>query len=92
MSATLTTLLLGAAGVVAAMLAVLLPVILTQGKGLRRELDHLRGDVRALTARVGALAERVAHIEGAMSGPWRPPPNGNPAPAPPVAPSPEATP
>ena len=117
MSAALTT-VLGAAGVVAAMLAVLLPVIVTQGKSLRRELDHLRGDVaevrgdlRSLTTRVDALAERVAHveagmrslddrtarietamlahgervarIEGALTGPWRPPTNGTPAPNPP---------
>lgn len=77
MSADLTT-LLGAAGVVAAMLTVLLPVIVTQGKGLRRELDHLRdavrsdvaevrADLRTLTGRVDALAERVARIEGKMT-------------------------
>ncbi|MDE0227324.1 MAG: hypothetical protein OXJ62_00535 [Spirochaetaceae bacterium] len=85
--------LIGAAGTVGALLAVLLPVIRAQGASLRRELDTLRtdlradvaevrADVRALTVRVDALAERVARIEGAMSGPWRPPTNGTPAPAP----------
>ena len=115
-------------GAVAAMLAVLLPVVLLQGKGLRREMDHLRtemaslrthvaaeiagvrtdmvslrSDVAAeiagvrtevadlrrdltaridtLTTRVEGLSERVARVEGALAGPWRPP-NGNPAPAP----------
>ena len=90
MSDALTT-LLGAVGTVAAVLAVLLPVILAQGKSLRRELDHLRGDVASLDARVTAdvaevrrdlhaLSDRVARIEGALSGPWRPPANGTPAP------------
>ena len=37
--------LFGALGAVAALLAVLLPVILTQGTSLRRELDAVRGDV-----------------------------------------------
>ena len=37
--------LFGALGAVAAMLAVLLPVILTQGASLRRELDAVRVDV-----------------------------------------------
>ena len=127
-------------GAVAAMLAVLLPVVLLQGKGLRREMDHLRttmdhqvasvhaevaslrthvaaeiAGVRAdvaslrtdvaaeiagvrtdvadlrrdlnaridtLTTRVESLSERVARVEGALAGPWRPPANGNPAPAP----------
>lgn len=109
MSGALTT-LLTAAGAVAAMLAVLVPVILAQGAALRRELDHLRADVGGLATRVDALTERMAHveagmlnldgrtarieaatlahgervarIEGALTGPWRPPANGNPAPAP----------
>ena len=46
MSAAVTT-LFGAVGAVAALLAVLLPVILTQGAALRREIDHLRADVAA---------------------------------------------
>ena len=77
MSAAVTT-LFGAVGAVAALLAVLLPVILTQGAALRREIDHLRADV----ASVRALSDRVARIEGALTGPWRPPANGTPAPTP----------
>ena len=91
MSAGLTT-LLGAVGTVAAVLVVLLPVILAQGKALRRELDHVRADLRADVARLDgrmdrmavdlhALSDRVARIEGALTGPWRPT-NGTPAPAP----------
>ena len=60
-----------------------------QGTGLRREIDTLRTDVTAGVAAVRAdvaevrrdlhaLAERVARIEGALSGPWRPPANGTP--------------
>ena len=70
------------------MLAVLLPVILAQGKALRRELDHVRADVARLDGRMDrmavdlhALSDRVARIEGALTGPWRPT-NGTPAPAP----------
>lgn len=128
------TILFAAAGVVAAMLAVLLPVVLLQGKSLRREIDHLRTDIAAdistlradmaadirrcaptwpncaassrvdtltsrvdalttrmdalttrvdtLTSRVEGVSERAARLEGALIGPWRPPTNGNPAPAP----------
>ena len=83
--------LIGAGGTVAALLTVLLPVIRAQGSNLRRDLDTLRGDLRAdvasLRADVGevrrnlhALSDRVARIEGAMTGPWRPA-NGTPAPA-----------
>ena len=148
------TLLLAAAAVVAAMLAVLVPVVLLQGKSLRREItllsdrvdanatalaevragaradlttavtdlradlkaavaearagaradltaavsdlradltdlrheltsrmDALTSRVDALTVRMDSVAERVARIEGALTGPWRPPANGNPAPA-----------
>ena len=77
------TVLFGAVGVVGAMLAVLVPVIRAQGSALRRELDTLRGDIRAdvaslradvaaVRAGLHALAERVARIEGAFTGPWRP--------------------
>jgi len=63
-----------------------------QGTALRREIDTLRTDVTTAVAAVRAdvaevrrdlhaLAERVARIEGTLSGPWRPPANGNPAPA-----------
>ena len=77
MTAGLTT-LFGVVGAVAAMLAVLLPVILTQGAGLRREIDTLRVDVRKVRRDLHALSDRVARIEGALTGPWRPP-NGAPA-------------
>ena len=136
MAETLTE-LLAAAGAVAAMLAVLVPVVLLQGKSLRRvitllsnrvdanaaalaearagaradltaavtdlraDLTDLRRDltarvdaltvrVDALTVRVDSVAERVARIEGALTGPWRPPANGNPAavPAPRTEPAP----
>ena len=79
-----------AVGTVAAMLAVLVPVIRAQGAALRREIDTLRADVAevrrdlhteatAIRAVVHALAERVARIEGAMN-PWRPT-NGATAPS-----------
>ena len=92
--------LFGAVGAVAAMLAVLVPVILTQGKSLRREIDvqgtELRREIDALRGELGglsselradvtevrrdlhALSDRVARIEGALTGPWRPT-NGSPA-------------
>ena len=58
MSPALTT-LFGVGGTVAALLAVLLPVIRAQGSALRRELDMLRGDIRtdvaSLRAEVGEV-------------------------------------
>ena len=80
MSAGLIT-LFGAIGAVSAMLAVLLPVILTQGASLRREIDTLRVDVGEVRGDLHALSDRVARIEGALTGPWRPP-NGAPTTAP----------
>ena len=118
MSVALLT-LFGAVGAVAAMLTVLLPVILAQGKGLRREIDaqgaelrrqiddvrreidaqgtelrrqidtqgaevrreidSLRGEVGSLRSDMAetrrdlhALSDRIARIEGALTGPWRP--------------------
>ena len=56
-----------------------------QGTGLRREIDSLRIDVQELRRDVHALSDRVARVEGALSGPWRPPANGRPA-----APAPDA--
>ena len=92
MSAGLAT-LFGAGGTVAAVLAVLLPVILAQAKSLRRELDHVRADVARLDGRIDrlagdlhALSDRVARIEGALIGPWRPPNGGATAPAEAAAP------
>ena len=94
MSATVAT-LLGAAGAVAALLAVLVPLLLAQGRRVDRFEARVVARFEALTADVGevrrdlhALAERVARIEGAMSGPWRPPANGTPA----SSTAPEATP
>ena len=72
-------------GAAVGMLAVLVPLLLTLAAGIRRELDQVRSVVaevrhalQALTTRVDSLAERVARIEGALTGPWRPA-NGAPA-------------
>ncbi len=85
MSPVLAT-LFGTLGAVAAILAVLVPMIRAQGASLRRELDHVRTDVAGVRTDVAevrrelhAQGERVARIEGALTGPWRPP-NGAPAP------------
>ncbi|MDE0447077.1 MAG: hypothetical protein OXH96_10425 [Spirochaetaceae bacterium] len=65
--------LFGALGAAAAILAVLVPMIRSQGASVRRELDHLRtdvadvgADVRTLTVRVDGLAERMAHVAAAV--------------------------
>ena len=52
----------------AAMLAVLLPVILTQGASLRRELDAVRADVGEVRRDLHDVSDRVARIEGALTG------------------------
>ena len=81
------TVLFGAVGAVAAMLAVLVPVIRGQGAALRREIegqgtslrreiDTLRADVAEVRRDLHVLSDRVARIEGALTGPWRPPTNG----------------
>ena len=62
------TVLFGAVGAVAAILAVLVPVIRAQGAGLRCDIDTLRADM----GEVRRDLHRVARIEGALSGPWRP--------------------
>ena len=67
MSAAAVT-LFGALGAVAAMLAVLLPVILTQGASLRRELDAVRADVGEVRRDLHDVSDRVARIEGALTG------------------------
>lgn len=64
------TVLFGAVGAVAAVLAVLVPVIRAQGASLRREIDTLRADVGEVRRDLHVLSDRVARIEGAMSGPW----------------------
>ena len=60
--------LFGALGAVAALLAVLLPVILTQGASLRRELDAVRADVGEVRRDLHDVSDRVARIEGALTG------------------------
>ena len=69
------------AGVGVALPAVLVPLILTLHGRVVAELGELRRDLHA-------IAERVARIEGALTGPWRP---TNGSPAPPSKTPPEAT-
>ena len=84
------TTLIGAVGAVAAMLAVLLPVVLAQGASLRRKIDTLRNDLgRELGVDLGeirrdlhTLSDRVAGIEVDVTCPWLPRAGGPPAPPP----------
>ena len=80
-------------GAVGAVLAVLVPLIRAQGTALRREIegqgaslrreiDTLRADVGEVRRDLHGLSDRVARIEGTLTGPWRPPANGTPAPVP----------
>ena len=80
-------------GVGVGLRAVLVPLLLTLAAGIRGELDHVRGEVGDVRRDVSEvrrdlrdLGERVARIEGALTGPWRPPANGGstPSPAPPA--------
>ena len=84
-------------GVGVALLAVLVPLLLTLAASLGRRIDALAADVaevrRDLIARTDrladdlhALGERVARMEGALAVQWRP---ANGSPAPPPTPSPE---
>ena len=77
------------AGVGVALLAVLVPVVVLQSRRLEQRIDavvealtatriELRTDVAEVRRDLHALAERVARIEGALTGPWRPT-NGSPA-------------
>ena len=70
------------------LLAVLVPLMLYSHGRLAADLaatrTEPRGDVAEVRRDLHALAERVARIEGAMTGPWRPA-NGTPAPTPPEA-------
>ena len=72
-------------GVGVALLAVLVPLILTLHGRVVGEIGEVRRslstDVAEVRRDVHAIAERVARIEGALTGPWRPPANGTPAPA-----------
>ena len=66
-------------GVGVALLTVLVPLLLSLAAGIRRELGHVRGDVTEVRRDLHALSDRVARIEGALTGPWRPPANGGAA-------------
>ena len=80
-------------GAAVGLLGVLVPLLLSIRKEVTEVRRDLHAEATAIRADLHALAERVARIEGAMSGPWRPQPaNGNPAPASTAAPRPEATP
>ena len=50
-----------------------------QGESLRREIDTLRADVGEVRRDLHGLSDRVARIEGTLTGPWRPPANGGPS-------------
>ena len=67
-------------GVGGALMAVLVPLLLAQG----RRLDRVETRIERIEDTLHGLAERVARIEGALTGPWRPPANGGSAAAPPV--------
>ena len=56
-------------GVGVALLAVLVPLLLSIG----RRIDRIEDRLQELARDLRALAERVARIEGAVCGPWRPP-------------------
>ena len=62
-------------------LAVLVPLMVTLHGRTDRRIDALAANVAEVRRDLHALAERVARIEGALTGPWRPA-NGAPAPAP----------
>ena len=64
-------------GVGVALLAVLVPLILSLHGRVVAEVRDLRADVADVRRDLHALAERVARIEGALTGPWRPT-NGSP--------------
>ena len=70
-------------GVGVALLAVLVPLLLALGRRMDRidaQIDAMATDVAELRRDLHHLAERVARIEGALTGSWRPT-NGSPAPA-----------
>lgn len=71
------------AGVGVALLTVLVPLLVS----IRGDVRDLRAEAAAIRRDLHALAERVARIEGALAGPWRP---ANGSPVPPAAPSTEA--
>ena len=68
-----------------AVLAVLVPLILTLHTrqaadltDLRREMEDMRRELLELRKDVASQGERLARIEGAVLGPWRPEPEGDP--------------
>ena len=106
-------------GVGVALLAVLVPLLLAQGRrfdridaridalaaaveavrtdlhaeivsvrtDLHAEIVSVRAELAEVRRDVHALSERVARVEGALTGPWRPP-NGAPAASPSASPAP----
>ena len=65
-------------GVGVALMAVIVPLLLAQG----RRLDRVEARIERIEDTLHGLAERVARIEGALTGPWRPPANGGSVAAP----------
>ena len=55
---------------------------------LHAEIVSVRAELAEVRRDVHALSERVARIEGALTGPWRPP-NGAPAASPSASPAPD---
>ena len=56
-------------GVGVGLLAVLVPLSLVLASGIRSELNQVRADVAEVRRDVHAVGERVARIEGQLSGP-----------------------
>ena len=54
---------------------------------LHAEIVSVRAELAEVRRDVHALSERVARVEGALTGPWRPP-NGAPAASPSASPAP----
>ena len=71
-----------------ALLAVLVPLVLAlharQAQGLAEFRREVREDLALLRKDVADLNQRLAHVEGAVLGPWRPT-----EPAPPAGPLPD---
>ena len=61
-----------------AVLAVLVPLILTLHARQAADLADLRREVADMRKDVAAQGEHLARIEGAVLGPWRPEPEGDP--------------
>ena len=69
--------ILAVVGTGVAVLAVLVPLILTLHNRTAADIAELRrelkGDIDSLRRDVRDQGERLARIEGAVLGPWRPP-------------------